>query len=323
MAQGDRPKVLATRQFPEDVEERLARDYDALLNLDDKIYSHDEVVRLANGCDAVVCAAGNNFDAALIEALPESVKILATFSVGYDHIDVAAAQRRGLIVTNTPDVLTDATADITLLCLLGAARRVRDGQQMLYVDGWKGWAPRQLMGTEVTGKRLAIFGMGRIGRAVAKRARGFEMEIHYSNRNRLPPELEEDATFHADPEDLLPIADFLSLNCPSTPETENFLNRERIARLPRGAIVVNSSRGNVIDEPALIEALRSGHLAAAGLDVFVGEPAVNPEFLTLDNVFLLPHMGSATRETRNAMGFRCLDNLDAFFDGRPLPSPVT
>ena len=178
------------------------------------------------------------------------------------------------------------------------------------------------MATHLTGKRLGIFGMGRIGRAVAKRARGFDMEVHYCNRSRLDPAHEEGAIFHADPEDLLRAAEVFSLNCPATEDTIHFLNRERIALLPKGAIVVNSSRGNVVDDTALIEALRSGHLAAAGLDVFEGEPKINPGYLELDNVFLLPHMGSATLDTRNAMGFRCLDNLDAHFAGRTLPSRV-
>ena len=322
MDSSSKPKVFVTRHFPPAVEARLERDYTALLNPDDASYSAADVVRLSAGCRAIVCAPGTAFDAALITDLPDSVEILATFSVGYDHIDLEAARARGLIVTNTPDVLTDATADITLLVMLGAARRAYEGQRMLYEGRWTGWTPTQLMATHLSGKRLGIFGMGRIGRAVAKRARGFDMEIHYSNRSRLPADLEQGATFHVTVESLLAAVEVLSINCPATEDTIHFLNHERIALLPKGAIVVNSARGNVVDEEALIAALRSGHLGAAGLDVFEGEPKVNPDFLTLDNVFLLPHMGSATRETRNAMGFRCLDNLDAHFAGRPLPSAL-
>jgi lactate dehydrogenase-like 2-hydroxyacid dehydrogenase len=318
-----KPKLLVTRKLPDPVEERARRDYEAAFNAADSAYGRDEIARRANGMDAILCTVGDDFSAAAIAQLPESVRILTTFSVGYDHIDVAAAQRRGLAVANTPDVLTPATADITILCLLGAARRASEGERLIREDKWTGWAPTQLMGTEVSGKRLGILGMGRIGQAVARRARGFEMEIHYSDavRRDLPSDLP--ATFHADPNEMLPLCQFLSLHVPLLPETKGWLNAARIARLPKGAIVVNSSRGPVIDDAALIAALRSGHLAAAGLDVFTGEPKLDPGYRALPNTFLLPHLGSATHETRAAMGFRALDNLDAFFAGRALLDPVT
>lgn len=320
---GTRPKILVTRRMPPNVQARMERDYEALLNEDDHTVSAGEILEKAVGQDGILCCSTEKFDEGLISALPESVKILATFSVGYEHIDIDAAARRGLKVTNTPDVLTDATADITMLCLLGAARRASEGDRLVRKDQWSGWHTTMMLGTHVTGKRLGIYGMGRIGRAVAQRARGFEMAIHYHNRSRLDAELEKNATYHEAPESLLAVSDFLSINAPSSPDTVKFLNAERIALLPDGAIVVNSARGNMVDDEALIAALKSGKLAAAGLDVFDGEPNIHPGYRTLDNVFLLPHLGSATHETRDAMGFCCLDNLDAFFAGKPCPSPLT
>jgi lactate dehydrogenase-like 2-hydroxyacid dehydrogenase len=263
-----------------------------------------------------LCTVTDDFSAAAIAQLPDGIRVLATFSVGYDHIDVAAARARGMTVTNTPDVLTGATADITMLLLLGAARRASEGEALMRRDAWKGWAPTHLMGTEVSGKRLGIMGMGRIGQAVARRARGFDMEIHYSDavRRDLPAELA--ATFHHDADAMLPLCDFLALHVPLLPETRGWLNAKRLARLPKGAIVVNSSRGPVVDDGALIAALKSGHIAAAGLDVFTGEPRANAGYRALPNTFLLPHLGSATLETRTAMGNRALDNLDDFFAGK-------
>jgi lactate dehydrogenase-like 2-hydroxyacid dehydrogenase len=306
-----KPRVLATRLFPAAVEARLRAHFDAVLNPDDVVYDADQLVQRAAGCEGLMCAAGDPVTAAAIARFPDSLRIIATFSVGYEHIDVAAATKRGIVVTNTPDVLTDATADIVLLCLLGAARRAQEGIDMLRGRRWVGWAPTQLMGTHVTGKRLGILGMGRIGQAVADRARAFRMTIHYSNRNRLPADEEKGAIFHADPEAMLPHCDFLSLNCPLTPDTRKWLNQDRIARLPDGAIVVNTARGPVVDDEALVAAMRSGKLASIGLDVYDGEPKLHPGYLDLPNAFLLPHLGSATLETRNAMGFRALDNLEA------------
>jgi len=307
-----KPRVVATRKFPADVEARLAANFDALLNPDDRLYDAPGLARAAAGCQGVLCAAGDALGAQAIEALPASVRMIATFSVGYEHVDVAAAARRGIKVSNTPDVLTDATADIAMLCLLGAARRAHEGTTMLRAHAWVGWAPTQLMGVHVTGKRLGILGMGRIGQATADRARAFRMTIHYSNRTRLAPALEKGATFHADPEAMLAHCDFLSIHAPLTPATRKWLNAARLTRLPKGAVVVNTARGGVVDDEALIAALKSGHLAAAGLDVFDGEPKLHTGYYGLENAFLLPHMGSATLETRNAMGFRALDNLEAF-----------
>jgi lactate dehydrogenase-like 2-hydroxyacid dehydrogenase len=318
-----KPRVFATRHFPPDVEARLSANFDARLNPEDRLFDGAALAKETHGFDGIMCAAGDPLHAETIGQLPGSVRIIATFSVGYEHIDVAAAAKRDILVSNTPDVLTDATADIAMLCLLGAARRAHEGTTMLRSHGWVGWTPTQLMGVQVTGKRLGILGMGRIGQALADRARAFRMTIHYSNRTRLEPALEKGAIFHAEAEALLPHCDFLSLNTPLTPNTRKWLNAARIARLPRGAVVVNTARGGVVDDEALIAALKSGHLAAAGLDVFDGEPKLHRGYYDLANSFLLPHMGSATVETRNAMGFKALDNLEAYLlSGRTPPDLV-
>ena len=312
------PKLFVTRKLPPDVEARIRRDYDALHNEDDVAYGPDDLVRLSmeTKCEGILTCGTEKWTADVISQLPDHVKILATFSVGYDHIDVEAAGKKGLIVTNTPDVLTAATADISMLCLLGAGRQAQSSEKILREGGWGRWDPMGMLGVDVTGKKLGIYGMGRIGQAVAQRARGFEMEIHYCNRNRLPPENELGAIHHATPEDMLPHCQFLSINSPGGADTEHFLNAERIALLPDGAVVANTARGTVIDDNALIPALQSGKVGAAGLDVFAGEPNFDKRYLELDNVFLLPHVGSATIETRNGMGFRALDNLDAYFAGK-------
>lgn len=318
-----KPRVLATRLFPADVESRLSAHFDAILNPEDRMYDGPALIKASAGCAGIMCAAGDVLNAETIGGLPDSVKIISTFSVGYEHVDVAAAAKRGIKVSNTPDVLTDATADITMLCLLGAARRAHEGTSMLRTHNWVGWTPRQLMGVHVTGKRLGILGMGRIGQAVADRARAFRMTIHYSNRSRLPADLEKGATFHANPDDMLPFCDFLSINAPMTPATRKWVNAERIGKLPENAVVVNTARGGVVDDEALIAALKSGRLAAAGLDVFEGEPRIHQGYYGLENAFLLPHMGSATVETRNAMGFKALDNLEAFLiSGKTPPDLV-
>lgn len=314
--------VLVTRAMPAPVRERLARDYDARLNDADELLSADAVIERAQGCDAILTCSTEKFPAEVIDRLPDRVKAIATFSVGFEHIDLEAAKRRGIVVTNTPDVLNDATADIAMLLLLGAARRGSEGDRLVRAGEWKMWTSTFLCGVHVTGKRLGILGMGRIGRAVARRARGFDMEIHYHNRSRLSPDLEQGAIFHETAEDLLRVSDFLSIHAPATPETHHFLNAGRIAMMPDGAVVVNTARGPLVDDTALIDALKSGKVAAAGLDVYEGEPDLNPGYRTLDNAFLLPHVGSATWETRAAMGFKCLDNLDAFFAGKEPPDRI-
>ena len=318
----DKHRILCTRRMPPNVEARLARDYDATLNPDDRIHSADSFLEAGEGQDGIFCAGGDPLTADVIDRLPDSVGILATYSVGYEHIAVEAAKARGIVVTNTPHVLNDATADVAMLCLLGAARRGAEGDRMVRAGEWVGWHSTMMLGVHVSGKRLGIFGMGRIGRAVARRARGFDMEVHYHNRSRLASALEDGAVWHDTPESLLAASDFLSINAPSTPETRRFLDAGRIAHLPDGAVVVNTARGDLVDDDALIAALRSGKVAAAGLDVFAGEPNLDPRYRELDNTFLLPHLGSASAETRDAMGYCCLDNLDAFFAGRPCPNAL-
>ena len=311
----DKAVVLVTRKLPQAVEERLARDYDARLNKEDKVYTSEELIELAAGADAIIPCHTEKLTAEVIQRLPDSIRAICSFSVGYDHIDLNAARARGIIVTNTPEVLSDATAEIAMLCMLGAARRAYEGEREIRTETWADWSATYQLGIQVTGKRLGILGAGRVGQIMARRARGFDMEIHYYKRNRLPANLEAGAIYHESVEALLPHCDFLSIHCPATPETHHLINAERIALLPDGAVVVNTARGAVVDDNALIEALRSGKLFAAGLDVFNNEPNIDPRYKELANTFLLPHIGSATRETRDAMGFRALDNLNAIMAG--------
>lgn len=311
----DRAVVLVTRKLPQAVEARLKRDYDARFNDEDKVYNSEQLITLAAGADAIIPCHTEKLTADVIARLPESIRAICSFSVGFDHIDLNAAKARGIVVTNTPEVLSDATAEIAMLLMLGAARRAYEGEHQIRTETWAEWAATYQLGIQVTGKRLGILGMGRVGQIMARRARGFDMEIHYFNRSRLAADSEAGAIYHESVEALLPHCDFLSIHCPATPETHHLLNSERIALLPDGAIVVNTARGAVVDDDALIEALRSGKLFAAGLDVFNNEPGIDPRYKELANTFLLPHIGSATRETRDAMGFRALDNLDAIVSG--------
>ena len=310
-----KPVLLVTRKLPEAIEARAARDYDARLNPQDEMWATDgaQIARRANEAKAsgIFGAAGDNLDAACIKALPDSVKIITTFSVGFDHIDLQAAKARGIAVTNTPEVLSFATAETAFTLLLMAARRAGEGERMIRAGKWEGWAPTQLLGVTLEGKRLGILGMGRIGRELATMARGFRMEIHYRDVQPLPPDMAQGATYHASDDAFLAAIDMLSMHIPGGENTRKWLNAERIARMKPGSIVINSSRGTTVDDEALIAALKSGHIRGAGLDVFDGEPRVNPGYLALENVALLPHLGSATIETRDAMGRRCLENLDA------------
>jgi lactate dehydrogenase-like 2-hydroxyacid dehydrogenase len=311
-----KPIVLVTRKLPDVVEDRLRRNYEPRFNPEDLLYSSDDLIKLAEGADAILPCTTEKFTAEVITRLPKTVRVIATYSVGYDHVDTKAAKARGLIVTNTPEVLSDATAELTMMLMLGAARRASEGERLVRTSEWKDWSPRFMVGTQVTGKRVGIIGLGRIGQIVAQRARGFDMEIHYFGRERKSPTIEAGAIYHKSIEEMLPLCDFLVLQCVSTPETFKLLNAERIALLPDGAIVVNSSRGAVVDDDALIAALKSGKLTAAGLDVYNNEPNIHPGYRELPNVFLMPHIGSATKETRIAMGYRAIDNLDAVFAGR-------
>lgn len=318
------PRLLVTRRLPQEVETRLAKSYRAQCNADDHPMSEAELLQGAGDKDALlITPMDKSFATGIIARLPSSIKIIATFSVGHEHVDIAAARQRNITVTNTPDVLTNATADIALLLILGAARGAYWGERMVREDRWNSWSPTEPLGFDVTGRRLGILGMGRIGQAVAKRAQAFDMELHYHNRRPVAAELAHGARYHADLDTMLPYCDFLSINCASTPETRGLVNGMLIDKLPKGAIIVNSSRGDIVDDDALIAALRSGGLAAAGLDVFRNEPKIDPRYRGLDNVFLLPHLGSATRDTRIAMGMRAADNLDAFFAGRKPADTLT
>ncbi|HET6307926.1 MAG TPA: D-glycerate dehydrogenase [Rhodopila sp.] len=309
-----KPVLFVTRRLPAAIEALAAQDYEARLTPSDIAIT--DLLARAEGADAILCCPGDALDAKTIAALPQSVKVIGTFSVGYDHIDVAAAKARGIKVCNTPDVLSIATAECAMLLILAAARRAGEGERMVRAGKWEGWAPTQLLGTQVSGRRLGIFGMGRIGREIARMARGFGMEIHYRDMNRLPPELEQGAIFHADDDSFLPICQVLSLNAPGGDGTRHWLNRDRLAKLPLGSVVVNAARGTLVDDAALIEALRSGQVAAAGLDVYNGEPKLHPDYLTLENVVLLPHLGSATMETRDAMGRIALAGIGALLAGQ-------
>lgn len=315
-----KPILMLTRRFTEAVEQRIERDYNARFNPNEEPFTMEELLTAAEGADALLVSPRDQLNAAFFSRVPASVKVIATFSVGYDHIDLKAAEDRGITIANTPGVLTDTTADLAMLLLLGASRRAYEGQQVVRTGQWKASKTRDLLGWQVGGKVLGIFGMGRIGQAVASRARAFGMEIHYSNRRELPPELAAGATFHPNVLSLLRVSRFLSLHSSSTPDTRHFLNAKTIALLPRGAVVVNTARGGLVKDEDLIQALKSGQVAAAGLDVFEGEPNLHPGYLDLPNAFLLPHMGSATVETRTAMGMLALDNIDAVLAGKPARS---
>ncbi|MCA3556042.1 D-glycerate dehydrogenase [Aestuariivirga sp.] len=310
-----KPRILVTRKMMPDVEARLSRDFLATLNPDDRPMTRDDILRLAAAHDGLLLTSFDKLGPEFIPALPPSIRIIATHSVGYDHLSIPQAEARGIAVTNTPGVLTDATADIALLLMLGAARGASWGDRMVRENRWGETTLVSPMGFDVSGRRLGILGMGRIGQAVAKRARAFGMAIHYHARKPVAAEQAPGAAYHARFADMLPNIDFLSVNCASTADTRGMVNAEAMALLPRGAILVNTARGDIVEDEALIAALASGHLAAAGLDVFRGEPQIDPRYRSLENVFLLPHLGSATPRTRSAMGHKCIDNLEQFFRG--------
>jgi lactate dehydrogenase-like 2-hydroxyacid dehydrogenase len=311
-----KPVILVTRKLPNSVEQKLAQHFTTILNPDDRLYSTAELLQMAENADAILPCHTEKFSAETIAQLPARVRAIANFSVGVDHVDLDAARQKQVIVTNTPDVLSDATAEIAMLLMLGAARRASEGERLVRNQQWKDWSPAFMVGHQVTGKRLGILGLGRVGQVVARRGRGFEMKIHYHNRSPLNPEQAGDAIYQDSVEALLANIDVLSIHCPASEATRGLLNRERIALMHRDAILVNTSRGGVIDDDALVAALQTGVIAAAGLDVFNGEPdSIHPGYRELDNAFLLPHIGSATRETRDAMGFRAIDNLVAIFNG--------
>ena len=320
-----RPKVVVTRRLPEPVEELLRRDFDAQLNQEDRALGAEGLQKALRTADAVLCTVTDRLTADVLSADPLKAKILANFGVGFNHIDTAAAKARGLAVSNTPDVLTEATADIAITLLLMVSRRTGEGERHVRAGAWTGWRPTHLLGTQVSGKVLGLVGMGRIARAVAKRAHhGFGMRVIF--HDPYPPSPAEAAALGAEPraalEQVLQESDFVSLHCPAMPETRHLMSRDRLSLMRRSAYLVNTARGDVVDEAALVDALKTGTIAGAGLDVYEQEPKVSPELLTMENVVLLPHLGSATQETRVAMGMRALENLRLFFSGAPLRDRV-
>ena len=309
-------RLWITRRLSDATLERAARDYEVVINYADTPGTAEDIIAASAEFDAIIPCHSEHFSADVVAQLDPRLKIVANHSVGVDHCDLPALAARGITITNTPDVLSDATAELAMLLMLGAARHAVAGDRLVRTGGWDSWSPAFMVGKQVTGARVGIIGMGRVGRAFAAKARGFDMDVHYYNRSELSADLAQGATYHETVESLLGVADFLSLHCPATPETTNLMNTERFAMLPAGAVVVNTARGALIDEDSLMAALDRGHVAAAGLDCFKVEPGGNPALSSYDNVFMLPHIGSATRTTRDAMGFRALDNLDAFFAGQ-------
>jgi len=305
-------KILITRRLLKLNEGKASKIFDVKLNFNDELYSQTKLIELSKECDGILTSITDKIDKETINKLPDSVKIISNFAVGFGNIDINAAKKRNIVVTNTPDVLTDATAEIAILILLGAARRATEGIKAAHTKNWK-WTADFLMGKQLTGSRLGILGMGRIGRAVAERARSFGMVIHYFNRSRLSKDLEKDAIYHNSLESLLSVSDFFSINCPATKETKNIINKETIKYFPDGAVISNSARGDMIDDKAMVEALKSGKIYSLGIDVYNGEPNIHPEYLTLPNVFVLPHLGSATKKTRTAMADLAVNNMKDFF----------
>jgi lactate dehydrogenase-like 2-hydroxyacid dehydrogenase len=317
-----KPVLVITTQYPLEVEERIDRDYNARRNPNQFPFSQEKLLSVAEGADALFVTPADHLNSEFFKNVSSSLRIVATFSVGFEHIDLAAAETRKIPVAYTPGVNNEAAADIAMLLLLGASRRAYEAQELVRTRAWKPLSPDMLLGWQVGGKCLGILGMGRVGQAVARRARGFGMKIHYHDRSELSAEIAGDAVYHKDPSDLLHVSQFLSLHAPETPQTRHFLNAKAISLLPPRAIVVNTARGGLVVDDDLIASLKSGRVAAAGLDVFEGEPKLNPEYVSLKNTFLLPHIGSATIETRTAMGMLALDNVDAVLNGRAAPTLV-
>ncbi len=329
MTNRKRPKVYLTRKLPDAVETRMRELFDAELNIDDTPRLQPELVAAVKSADVLVPTVTDRIDAALIDQAGPQLKLIASFSNGFDHIDVDAAARKGITVTNTPNVLTEDTADMTMALILAVPRRLVEGAQVLNgkPGEWAGWSPTWMLGRRLGGKRIGIVGMGRIGTAVARRAKAFGLSIHYHNRKRVSPATEEalEATYWDSLDQMLARVDIVSVNCPSTPATFHLLSARRLALMQPTSYIVNTARGDIIDEAALIQCLRDGRIAGAGLDVFENEPAVNAKLVKLaeqGKVVLLPHMGSATMEGRIDMGDKVIINIRTFFDGHRPPNRV-
>ncbi len=305
-------KILITRRLLRSCEDKAKELFDANFNLNDELYSQKKLIEMSAGCDGILSALTDKLDTETISQLPDSVKIISNFAVGFGNIDLEAAKKRGIAVTNTPDVLTDATAEIGMLLILGACRRAAEGIESARDGGWK-WSADYLIGKQLTGARLGILGMGRIGQKIAKVAKSLGMIIHYHNRSKLSEEKENGATYHDNLKDLLSVSDVLSVCCPASKETVDMINKDTIEYLPKGAIVTNVARGDIIEDEALIDALERRKVYAVGLDVYKNEPNLNPGYLKHKSAFILPHLGSATKETRTAMANLAIDNIDEFF----------
>lgn len=319
-----RPRVVVTRKLLPSTEKRMAELYDTRFNRDDRPLDRAELAAAMADADVFVPTVTDEIDAALIAGAPERLKLIANFGNGTDHIDLAAARAKGIIVTATPGVLTEDTADMTMALILSVPRRLAEGEKLVRSGGWTGWSPTGMLGHRIGGKTLGIVGMGRIGRAIARRARAFGLAVRYHNRNRLPAAVEEElgAAYDADLDRMLAAVDIVSINCPHTPATHHLIDARRIALLRPHVYLINIARGEIVDEAALVAALDSGRIAGAGLDVFAHEPAVDPRLLRLSNVVLLPHMGSATFEGRAAMGEKVIANIRAWWDGHRPPDQV-
>lgn len=311
----DSPSVFVACDLPESVQALFIERFQARCNDRGRTLSAAELLEGVQGCQALVLTATDRLDDAMVEQLPDTLKVVCTYSIGMEHLDIDALKARGIAVLATPDVLSESCADTAILLMLGAARRVVESSELLRSGAWTGWEPRQLLGVDVWGRRLGILGMGRIGRAIARRAKGFGMTVHYHNRSRLEAGLEDGAVFHDRLAGLAEQSDFLCVACPSSPATRGLVDADIIARLPQHAVVCNIARGDIIDDDALVAALKSGAVAAAGLDVFTGEPNIHPAYRTFPNVFGLPHIGSATESTRLAMGRLLCDGIAVFFSG--------
>ena len=303
--------ILITRRLIKSSEEYASKIFNVKLNKEDKLLKEEELISKSSDCDGILTSITDKLDANVIFKLSSNVKIISNFAVGFGNIDINAAKKKNIVVTNTPGVLTDATAEITILILLGAARRANEGIKWVKNQNWK-WSADFLLGKQLTESRLGILGMGRIGRAVADRARAFGMKVHYFNRTRLEKNLEKDAIYHKSLESLLSVSDFFSINCPATKETRHIINNKTIKYFPDGVVIVNSARGDMIDDDAMVEALKNGKIFSLGLDVYNGEPNIHPEYLTLPNVFILPHLGSSTIKTRTDMANLAITNIDEF-----------
>ena len=319
-----KPLVVITRKLPELIETRMMELFDARLNLDDHPMSQSELIRAVETADILVPTVTDRIDTSVLAHAGSKLRLIASFGAGVDHIDLGSVRQRGITVTNTPGVLTEDTADMTLALILAVPRRLAEGERIIRSGKWEGWSPTWMLGHRIGGKRLGIVGMGRVGSAVARRASGFGLSIHYHNRHRLPEERERElnATYWESLDQMLAHMDIVSVNCPHTPATYHLLSARRLKLMRREAYLVNTARGEVVDENALTRMLERGELAGAGLDVFEHEPAVNPKLVKLDNVVLLPHMASATLEARIDMGEKVLINIKTFVDGHSPPDRV-